>query len=287
MDKSLSYVEGLLGSFRLPTMRASLEEVAKLARQQNWDYPRFLEELCEREQQVRHERRIQRLLKQSGLPEGKTLGSLEEGKLSASVRRQMEVLQGGGFVEKHANVLAFGLPGRGKTHCLCAIARELILRHQLSVWFTPAFKLVQRLLQAKEELRLPEVLRKLDRFDVIIVDDIGYVQHDRSEMEVLFNFFAERYERGSLMITSNLPFSQWEKIFHDPIDDGDGCDRSSRSPQHHPGVYRREPTHVGEKEIRESRPGVPRRAVLRGLRPLRPALRGTPGTEPPPNHLTT
>lgn len=141
MDKSLSYVEGLLGSFRLPAMRQSLGEVAELARQQNWDYPRFLEELCEREQQERHERRIQRLLKQSGLPEGKTLASLDEGRLSAGVRRQMDVLLGGGFVEKHANVLAFGLPGRGKTHYLCAIARELILRHHLSVWFTPAFKL--------------------------------------------------------------------------------------------------------------------------------------------------
>ncbi len=217
MDKSLSHVESLLGSLRLPTMRQCLGEVAELARQQSWDYPHFLEELCEREQQVRHERRIQRLLKQSALPGGKTLASLEPDKLTAPVRRQIDILLEGGFVEKHANVLAFGLPGRGKTHCLCAIARELILRHQTSVWFTPAFKLVQQLLQAKQEHRLPEALKKLDRFEVIIVDDIGYVQHDRSEMEVLFNFFAERYERGSLMITSNLPFSQWEKIFHDPM----------------------------------------------------------------------
>lgn len=217
MDKSLNQVESLLGSFHLPTMRQCLGEVAELARRQNWDYPRFLEELCEREQQARHERRIQRLLKQSALPEGKTLASLDPGKLTASVRRQIEILLGGGFVEKHANVLAFGLPGRGKTHYLCAIARELILRHQTSVWFTPAFKLVQHLLQAKEEFRLPEALKKLDRFEVIILDDIGYVQHNRSEMEVLFNFFAERYERGSLMISSNLAFSQWEKIFHDPM----------------------------------------------------------------------
>ena len=217
MDETLRHVENLLGSFRLPTMRQCLGEVAELARQQNWDYPRFLEELCEREQQVRHERRIERLLKQSALPEGKTLANLDQDKLPAPVRRQTEVLLGGGFVRKHANVLAFGLPGRGKTHCLCALARELILRHQISVWFTPAFKLVQHLLQAKEALRLAEALKKLDRFELIIIDDIGYVQHDRSEMEVLFNFFAERYERGSLMITSNLPFSQWEKIFHDPM----------------------------------------------------------------------
>ncbi len=217
MDKSLSHVESLLGSFCLTTMRQCLAEVADLARRQDWDYPRFLEELCEREWQVRHERRIQRLLKQSALPEGKTLACLDPDKLAAPVRRQMDVLLEGGFVEKHVNVLAFGLPGRGKTHFLCAIARELILRHQISVWFTPAFKLVQHLLQAKENLRLPEALKRLDRFDLIIIDDIGYVQHDRSEMEVLFNFFAERYERGSLMITSNLPFSRWEKIFHDPM----------------------------------------------------------------------
>jgi DNA replication protein DnaC len=217
MDEALGHVESLLGSFRLPTMRRCLGEVAELARRQNWDYPRFLEELCEREQQERHERRIARLLKQSGLPEGKTLASLDQGKLPAEVRRRIDALLEGGFLDKRTNVLAFGLPGRGKTHCLCAIARELILGHQRSVWFTPAFKLVQQLLRAKENLRLPEALQKLDRFELIIVDDIGYVQHDRSEMEVLFNFFAERYERGSLMITSNLPFSQWEKIFHDPM----------------------------------------------------------------------
>lgn len=217
MAEATAHVEALLGEFRLPTMRQCLGEVVDLARQQNWDYPRFLEELCEREQQMRHERRIGRLLKQSCLPEGKTLANLDTAKLAAPVRRQVDTLLEGGFVDKNANVLAFGLPGRGKTHCLCAIARELILRHQTSVWFTPAFKLVQHLLQAKEALRLNEALRKLTRFDLIVVDDIGYVQHDRTEMEVLFNFFAERYERGSLMITSNLPFSQWEKIFHDPM----------------------------------------------------------------------
>ena len=123
----------------------------------------------------------------------------------------------GTFVGKSTNILAFGLPGRGKTHCLCAVARELILRHQMTVWFTPAFKLVQLLLRAKEQLRLDEQLKRLARFELILIDDIGYVQHDRSEMEVLFNFFAERYERGSLMITSNLPFSKWDKIFHDPM----------------------------------------------------------------------
>jgi DNA replication protein DnaC len=212
-----AYVESLLAQFRLPTIRQSLPEVTELARRESWDYLRFLQELCEREHQVRHERRIGRLLRQCGLPEGKTLASLDQSKLAPSVRKQMVALLDGGFVGKSTNVLAFGLPGRGKTHCLCAIARELILKHQMSVWFTPAFKLVQVLLRAKEQLRLDEQLKRLARFELIIIDDIGYVQHDRSEMEVLFNFFAERYERGSLMITSNLPFSKWDKIFHDPM----------------------------------------------------------------------
>lgn len=212
-----AYVESLLAQFRLPTIRQSLPEVTELARRESWDYLRFLQELCEREHQVRHERRIGRLLRQCALPEGKTLASLDQSKLAPSVRKQMATLLDGGFVGKSINVLAFGLPGRGKTHCLCAIARELILKHQMSVWFTPAFKLVQLLLRAKKQLRLDEQLKRLARFDLILVDDIGYVQHDRSEMEVLFNFFAERYERGSLMITSNLPFSKWDKIFHDPM----------------------------------------------------------------------
>jgi len=217
MSEVSIHVESLLKRFNLTTMRQCLGEVDQLAQQQDWSYLRFLEELLEREQQMRHERCIQRLLKQSSLPEGKTLANLETAKLPPPVRRQLEVLLEGTFVEHNANVLAFGLPGRGKTHFLCAVARELILQHQVKVWFTPAFKLVQHLLQAKEALQLNEALKKLDRFDLILVDDIGYVQHTRSEMEVLFNFFAERYERGSLMITSNLAFSHWEQIFHNPM----------------------------------------------------------------------
>lgn len=115
------------------------------------------------------------------------------------------------------NLLAFGLPGRGKTHYVAAIGKELILRYNKSVLFIPTFKLVEKLLNAKKDLNLENALKKLDRFDVIILDDIGYVQQSREEMEVLFTFLAERYERKSLMITSNLLFSEWNKIFKDPM----------------------------------------------------------------------
>ena len=109
------------------------------------------------------------------------------------------------------------LPGRGKTHLLAALGRELILRHRYPVLFTPTFKLVQQLLAAKKELRLESELKRLDRFAAVILDDIGYVQQDRQEMEVLFTFLAERYERRSVLITSNLVFSKWDQIFKDPM----------------------------------------------------------------------
>jgi DNA replication protein DnaC len=123
----------------------------------------------------------------------------------------------GSFVERAENILAFGLPGRGKSHYLAALGRELILKHQYEVLFIPTFRLVQELLVAKQKMRLDKQLRKYNQFDVIIIDDIGYVQHTREEMEVLFTFLAERYERKSLMISSNLVFSEWDRIFKDPM----------------------------------------------------------------------
>jgi DNA replication protein DnaC len=121
-------------------------------------------------------------------------------------------------------VLAFGLPGRGKTHLLAAIGHELV-RRGVSVLFVAAFALVQRLLAARRALALEKLLRELDSFDVIILDDIGYIQQDREEMEVLFTFLAERYERRSVMISSNLVFSQWDRIFKDPMTTAAAIDR--------------------------------------------------------------
>jgi len=207
----------LLKSFRLPTMAEIFERTLQEAEQQGWGYRKFLEYLCESEAQDRRERKLERLLRQSGLPSGKTLGNLEEAKIPAKVRRLLPGLLDGGFVERAENVLAFGLPGRGKSHFLAALGKELILRHNYAVLFTPAFKLVQQLLSAKRELRLESALQKLDNYEVVILDDIGYVQQNREEMDVLFTFLAERYERRSVMISSNLVFSKWDQIFKDPM----------------------------------------------------------------------
>ncbi len=207
----------LLKAFRLPTMAEIYAQVVEQAEQQGWGYRKFLQHLCEAEAQDRAERKLERLLKQSGLPGGKTLGNLEEAKTPAKVRRVLPTLLEGGFVCRAENVIALGLPGRGKTHFLAALGRELILRHKYAVLFTPTFKLVQQLLTAKRDLRLEELLHKLDHFDAVILDDLGYVKQDREEMEVLFTFLAERYERRSVMLSSNLVFSKWDQIFKDPM----------------------------------------------------------------------
>lgn len=207
----------LLRSFKLPTMASRYPELLASAEANSWDYRRFLMELCEAEAADRKERKRDRLLKESGLPAGKTFGTLEESKLPVKVRRLLPTLLEGGWVDRAENLLAFGLPGRGKTHCLAALGRELVLRHEYTVYFTSTYKLVQQLLAAKQALRLEAMLKKLDRYAVVVLDDLGYVQQSREEMEVLFTFLAERYERRSVMISSNLVFSKWDQIFKDPM----------------------------------------------------------------------
>ena len=173
----------LLRSFCLATMAGQYEEVMQRAEKEGWSHRQVLRHLCESEAVERGQKRTVRLLAESGLPETKTLSTLDEALLPVKVRRQLPALIEGGFVDRAVNVLAFGLPGRGKTHFLAALGRELILRHSKRVLFRPTFKLVGQLLAAKRDLRLANELKKLDRYDVLILDDLGYVQQSREEME--------------------------------------------------------------------------------------------------------
>lgn len=220
-----STLDMTLRALRLPGALDEYERLARRAVQEKWTYERYLSVVMEGELHARGERRTQRLLKRSALPAGKSLDTLDESVLPVKVRRQIPALLDGGFVERCENVLAFGLPGRGKTHLLAAIGRELILRHATTVLFTTTFHLVQKLLMARRDLSMEALLKKLDRFEVVILDDIGYVQQSREEMEVLFTFLSERYERRSLMISSNLVFSEWDKIFKDPMTTAAAIDR--------------------------------------------------------------
>jgi DNA replication protein DnaC len=214
----------LLRALKLPSFTRYGEEVAQKAEREGWTFGQYLHHLAELEVQERARRRIERYQKRSELPGEKTLATLDRSKLPAKVQKQLPTLCEGDFVERGENLLAFGLPGRGKTHVVCAIGHELIRRGH-TVLFTPTYAMVQRLLAAKRDLRLEKELAALDAFDAVILDDIGYVQQNRDEMEVLFTFLSERYERKSVIITSNLLFSEWDRIFKDPMTTAAAIDR--------------------------------------------------------------
>jgi DNA replication protein DnaC len=218
------YLNRSLSQLRLPTVKACYEDQANRARKESLTYEQYLAELVELECEERLHRRIERFLKESNLPLEKDLNSFDMKRLPSKVVANVKALLDGSFLDRAENVLAFGNPGSGKTHLLCAIGQELVYKGR-RVLFMPCSLLVQQLLLAKQNLRLPQVLKKLSKYDAIIIDDIGYVEQNREEMEVLFILLADRYERGSVMISSNLPFSKWDRIFKDPMTTAAAIDR--------------------------------------------------------------
>ena len=200
----------------MPSMLRECRQADEMATREDWRPLEYLEYLVAIEIEDRRQRKVERLRRGSQLPTTKRLETLEMKLFPLRVRRRLNELCEGGWVNRAENLLLFGLPGRGKSHLVAAIGNELIDRGY-KVLFIETFRLVQQLLTAKRDLKLEACLRRLDRFDLVILDDIGYVQQQRDEMEVLFTFLAERYERKSIAITSNLVFSQWDRIFKDPM----------------------------------------------------------------------
>jgi DNA replication protein DnaC len=212
----------LLARFKLPTVAAEVERRLTDAGYRE-ALPTLLE-VFETEAGERAQRRTDRLLRCSRLPAGKTLETLERSRLPRPVVAKLDELATGEFLERADNVLCFGLPGRGKTHAASALGHALVRRGH-AVLFTPTFRLVQELLAAKRDLTLPRALQRLDAFELLILDDIGYVQQSAEEVEVLFTLMAERYERRSLLITSNLTFGEWDRIFKNPMTTAAAIDR--------------------------------------------------------------
>jgi len=214
----------LLKELHLPMFRQYHAEYAVKATNEGLSYEQYLLELAQIECEVRRANKIARLVKASRIPMEKTLESFELNRLPLSVRQQVKILLDGSFVDRRENLLAFGNPGSGKTHLLCGICHELA-RQGRRVYFSTCDLIVQELLRAKRELELDRMLKKLSRFEALMIDDFGYVKQDRDEMEVLFTLLAHRYERGSMLLTSNLPFSRWETIFKDPMTTAAAIDR--------------------------------------------------------------
>src|SRR5262249_38303932 len=217
-------LQALLKELHLPAFRASYEELARQARQEGLSYEQYLLALAQRECQERCHKRVERLLDDSRLPLEKSWTSLDKKRLPAKVVQQARTLLEGSFLDRHENVLVFGQPGSGKTHLLSALGQELA-RAGRKVIFRKCGLLVQELLAAKRDLKLPALLKRYSGYEALVLDDLGYVQQSREEMEVLFLLLAERYERGSVLLSSNLPFSGWEAIFKDAMTTAAAIDR--------------------------------------------------------------
>lgn len=203
---------------------AAREWVPRFTQADQLDALPVVGDLLDLEAEERRHRRIARYRQAARLPPGKTFDTFDAHRLPVALMQQLHQLATGACLETATNVLAFGLPGVGKTHALCAVA-DALLEAGHRVLYAPAYALVQELLAAKRALELPRALRKLDLFEAILIDDIGYVQQSPEEAEVLFTLLAERYERRSVLITSNLVFSQWERIFKDPMATAAAIDR--------------------------------------------------------------
>ena len=206
----------MLNDLRLPTIKTLWPQFAERADREGWPAARFLAAIAEHELAERSQRRITRHLAEAHLPPGKTLDSFAfEAVPMISKAQVMAMAAGDSWLAKGANVLMFGPPGGGKSHLAAAIGLALI-ENGWRVLFTRTTDLVQKLQLARRELQLEAALAKLDKFDLLILDDLAYVSKDQAETSVLFELISARYEHRSIMITANQPFGEWNKVFPDP-----------------------------------------------------------------------
>lgn len=206
----------LLNELRLPASKVMWSQFAEQADKEGWPAARFLAAIAEHELAERDRRRIERHLAEARLLPGKTLDTFEfEAVPMISKAQVMAITAGDSWLEKGANLLLFGPPGGGKSHLASAIGLALI-ENGWRVMFTRTTDLVQKLQVARRELGLEAAINRLDRFHLLILDDLAYVTKDQAETSVLFELISARYERRSMLITANQPFGEWGKVFPDP-----------------------------------------------------------------------
>ena len=209
-------VELLLAELRLPAVKQVWASLAARADKEGWPAARFLAALAEHEMAERTRRRIERHLGEARLPPGKTIDTFDfEAAPVVSKAQVMALAAGDAWLNQGANLLLFGPPGGGKSHLAAALGFALV-ENGWRVLFTRTTDLVQRLQIARRELALETAIAKLDKYHLLILDDLAYVTKDQAETSVLFELISARYERRSLLITANQPFGEWGKVFPDP-----------------------------------------------------------------------
>jgi DNA replication protein DnaC len=207
----------MLKQLHLTSIKNHWQALAKKAVIDHWDPDQYLAELCSIELSSREDKRLQRYLKEATLPAGKQLNSFDFNAVSGVTKQHInQLIIDQNWAKRGHNILLFGASGIGKTHLATSLGYAL-LEAGVRVKFISATALVQVLQRAKKELKLTEALTKLDKFAVLILDDIGYIRKNEQESSVLFELIAHRYERCSLIITSNQAFEDWDQLFDDTV----------------------------------------------------------------------
>ncbi len=206
----------LLAELRLPSMARLWPQFTDRADREGWPAARLLAALAELELAERLRRRIERHLAEAHLPPGKTFDCFDFSAVPMLSKAHLHALAtGDGWLDQGANLLLFGPPGCGKTHGAAALGHALV-ENGYRVLFTRTTDLVQRLQAARRELALEPAIAKLDKFHLLVLDDLCYARKDQAETSVLFELIAARYERRSLLVTANRPFGEWNEVFPDP-----------------------------------------------------------------------
>jgi DNA replication protein DnaC len=217
-------LDTMLGNLNLLAVRDVYQQVAERVIKEKLGYIEYLQELVKIEIEQRYQKTIMQLLKLAKLPRNKLLIDFDITRIPSLHPGLLKNLSAGDFIDRCENLLIFGNPGTGKSHLSIALTREWCLQGRKCLYLTAA-NLVQQLLSAKNGLGLNNFIKRLDRFEALVIDDISYIPYEKAESDVLFVLLAERYEQRSTVITSNLAFSGWDQIFKDKMSTTAAIDR--------------------------------------------------------------
>lgn len=213
-----------LKQLRLKSMALAYTEVAKIAEQQKLTYEHYLGKLVEGELLEKHASRVKRFLKEARVTLPKTLDTYDFSVRTGITAKQIQRLSEGNFVREAANVVFFGTFGLGKTHLALSLT-QMLCEKGFRCYFSSTHRLIDDLSKAKRDLELSSLTRKLDRFDLIVCDELGYIPHDQAGADLFFQLISQRAERKSMIFTTNLTYSEWDKVFINPITTAAAVDR--------------------------------------------------------------